>query len=68
MSQTSELLVLNSKDEIQPRMDTDGHGYQAFGRNNEFTQQLSLAQSQKSVFICVHPWLRTSSLVFNCGI
>ena len=45
-------------------MDTDGHGYQAFAQNNEFTWQVSLTQSQKSVSIRVHPWLITFFLRF----
>ena len=56
------------KNAVQPRMDTDGHGYQTFARNNEITQQASLTQIQKSVCIRVHPWLMISSSVFNCRI
>ncbi len=53
---------------VQPRMDTDGHGYQAVARNRRLTQEVNENRSPKSVFIRVHPWLMIFSADSNRGI
>ena len=60
--------VFNPENAIQPRIDTDGHGYQAVAQKPRLTQKVSQTRSLKSVFIRVHPWLMTSSSDSNCGI
>jgi len=44
------------KNAIQPRMNTDGHGYQALAQSCQFTREVSEKRGSKSVFIRVHPW------------
>ena len=58
---------VNLKNAVQPRMDTDGRGYQAFAWNDPFTQRVSWIQFPKTVSIGVHPWFMTSFAVLTCG-
>jgi hypothetical protein len=45
---------------VQPRMNTDGHGYQDFTENQRFTGTVNQLRFPKSVSIRVHPWLMTA--------
>jgi len=58
----------NLKTAVQPRMDTDGHGYQGLAEQASFTQRVNEKSGSKSVFIGVHPWFMNSLFHFNCGI
>jgi hypothetical protein len=44
----SRLILKNA---VQPRMDADGHGYQAFTENQWFTRTVNKKHLPKSVFI-----------------
>jgi hypothetical protein len=55
------------KTAVQPRMDTDGHGYDAIAKTRRFTWQVKDKPVSKSVFIRAHPWLKTVLSNANCG-
>ena len=40
-------------------MDADGHGYPAVAKTRQFMWQVEDKPVSKSVFIRVHPWLKT---------
>ena len=44
-------VVFNLENTVEPRIDTDGHGYQAFARNPRLTRKVSQTRSPKSVLI-----------------
>jgi hypothetical protein len=56
------------KNAVQPRINTDGHGYQAFTENQRFPRRENKLRLPKSVFIRVHLWLMTASSDSNRGI
>jgi hypothetical protein len=66
MADSNLLLIL--KNAVRPRMDTDGHGYQAYTKNQRFTRSVNKKRLPKSVFIRVHPWLMTALSDSNYGI
>jgi hypothetical protein len=51
---------------IQPRMDTDGHGYQGLAEELKITRRMNELPVWKSVVIRGHPWFMTSLADFNC--
>jgi general secretion pathway protein G len=50
---------MNLEKALQPRMDTDGHGYQEFATDRQAAQKPGGFLTLNSVFIRVHPWLKT---------
>ena len=60
--------LLNLENAVQPRMGTDGHGYQALAGGKRLTRMVNEARNPKSVFIRVNPWLMISLSDSNCGI
>ena len=60
--------LVNLENAVQPRMDTDGHGYQAVAQNRRLTQEVSEKRGPKSVFIRVNRWLMIFSADSNCGM
>jgi hypothetical protein len=55
--------VFTLKNAVQPRMDADGHGSQAFAATHRSTRWVNKKRRSKSVFIHVHPWLINDSFV-----
>jgi hypothetical protein len=56
---------MNLKSAIEPRMDTDAHGYKGVVQKVSFTRKVKQISGLKSVFICCqaevgHPWLMIS--------
>ena len=49
------------KNAVQPRINTDGHEYQAFTENQRFTRRVNLLRLRKPVFI-------HSSVVNDCFV
>ena len=48
-------------------MDADGHGYHAVAKTRRFTWQVKDKPVSQSVFIRVHPWLKTVLSNANYG-
>jgi len=65
---TSNVETLNLKTAVQPRMDTDGHGYQRLAEPEGCTWRVKAISASESVFIGVHPWFTFSPPQPNCGI
>jgi hypothetical protein len=56
------------KTAVQPRMETDGHGYKLFLTKVLLHPAGEANSDLKIVFIRVYPWFIVSLCVFNCGI
>jgi len=60
-----EKLRVCLKGEIEPRMDTDGHGYAAMTQTLQWESEAGESPASESVFIRVNPWLTTSAPDFQ---